>query len=144
MTNTVTIPVRPDLELTMLRSLEQEVRAVVENGVTVSNGEVFVHRAFTPYFFRIERLLDQLKHTRDGTTDYPEEVYARLYATMERRRLIGLQVHGQKLDEAPEKAVDWLKHAMEESMDMLVYMQATLLKLEEVTREADNATPARD
>jgi len=92
----------------------------------------------------IKSLLDQLDHQREGGSTFPERVYMDIYKLMERRRLIGLESFGHKVEDDAAGGFEWLKHALEENMDQVVYLQAALAKLMEMQNETYRLSRSSD
>lgn len=67
-----------------------------------------------------------------------DPVIEQLVAELRRRSAVGLQKYGEPLSRDDLKLIDWLRHALEETLDKAGYLQAAINSLESGQRPAIN------
>lgn len=68
----------------------------------------------------------------------PDPVIEQLVAELRRRSAVGLQKYGVPLSRGDLTLQDWLKLALEETLDKAGYLQAAINSLESGQRPADS------
>ena len=67
-----------------------------------------------------------------------DPVIEQLVAELRRRSAVGLQKYGEPLSQDDLKLIDWLRHALEETLDNAGYLQAAINSLESGQHPADS------
>ena len=70
-----------------------------------------------------------------------DPVIEQLVAELRRRSAVGLQKYGKPLSRDDLKLIDWLRHALEETLDNAGYLQAAINSLGSGRRPADSDPP---
>lgn len=80
---------------------------------------------------KLERVIEKAAGGDVGiNAPSPDPVIEQLVAELRRRSAVGLQKYGEPLSRDDLKLIDWLRHALEETLDNAGYLQAAINSLE--------------